>query len=166
MAPSETASDLKQSMLVEMCRRVGEVRFRAEGTSMLPAIRPGDLVIVRKCEGTDIGPGQIGVFSRDGRLFAHRVLRHELRTGTPILITRGDRQWRPDPPFAANELIGEVTGMERNGALLKPSERGVGARVLRLVSLVSDLPAGVLVWWHRRRERALPHPADPRRLPV
>jgi len=49
------------------------------------------------------------LYSRDGRLFAHRVVACLDSPGQPLLITRGDRLNHDDPAVCSAELLGRVT---------------------------------------------------------
>jgi len=46
----------------------------ATGASMLPAVWPGDVLSVCRGSSTQALPGDIILFARQGRLFAHRVV--------------------------------------------------------------------------------------------
>lgn len=70
-----TAHDtLGCELAAEVLRSFGELRFRANGSSMLPAVWPGDMLLVRSQDAAAVVPGDIVLFGRGGRLFAHRVV--------------------------------------------------------------------------------------------
>lgn len=118
-ASHATACDLA----AEVADQFGGVRLRVSGTSMAPAVRPGDLLSVEATEPYQVCPGEIVVFAREGRLIAHRmVARTEDVTGS-YLVTRGDRVRRNDPPVSSAELVGRVTGIERGGTPVHPDTR-------------------------------------------
>jgi len=112
------AHDRAACELIAQALRAGEeIRLRVTGTSMIPAIWPGDVLKVSPLTKTSIAEGRIVLFIRDGRLFAHRVV---ARCG-PQLITRGDAVNDCDPPVSAAELLGVVTGIIRlRGTVAKP----------------------------------------------
>lgn len=63
--------------------------------SMAPALRTGDLLLVRRTPVTDLRPGDVVSFadpSRGGRLITHRVVEtaHPATTSGPQVVTRGD----------------------------------------------------------------------------
>jgi len=74
--------------------------------SMSPALYPGDLVIVKETESTDINIGDI-LTVRSGELaFTHRVV--EKREGT-LFRLKGDANEDPDPTLVeASQIIGKV----------------------------------------------------------
>jgi signal peptidase I len=102
----------------EVVRAFGEVRLRVFGTSMVPAILPGDLVSIHRASLQDISLGEVVMFLREGRLFVHRVVGRKVAANAndsdaPFLITRGDRLPHEDPPVSAPELLGRVVTIER-----------------------------------------------------
>ena len=110
-------------LTADVVRRFGEVRLRVTGTSMLPAVRPGDVLTVRRDQGFDARPGEIALFGRDGRLWAHRVVSVSRAAGGPIWITRGDALERDDPPVSLHEMLGRVVSIERGGERIEPRNR-------------------------------------------
>jgi hypothetical protein len=113
----------------EVLRRFGSARLRAQGTSMLPAICPGDEVEIQSCESGECAFGDVVAFSRDGRLFVHRVIG---RDSGGNLLTQGDALLAPDAPVCAEEYLGKVTDVQRNGqaVLMKTSWRQRAAAAL------------------------------------
>ncbi len=102
-------------LIAEALRAGGEAHVRVMGTSMLPALWPGDILIIRS-RATAPSTGEIVLFLRYGRLFAHRVV----RTMESELITRGDALPDRDPPVHLSELLGVVVGVIRDGSALVP----------------------------------------------
>lgn len=96
-------------LVAEVADSFGRVRLRVSGTSMAPGIRPGDLLSVERAKLKEISAGQVVVFSREGRLIAHRVIAKTENAGETCLVTRGDRRWRNDAPVSSAEVVGRVT---------------------------------------------------------
>jgi signal peptidase I len=96
----------------EVVRKFGEVRLRVFGTSMVPSVLPGDLISVQSTDINEVSIGEIVLYSRDRRLFAHRVVARAGSPDEPLLITRGDRLCHNDPPVSSSELLGRVTSIE------------------------------------------------------
>ena len=71
---------------------------------MLPALWPGDLVEIASCSPEDVGPGEILLALRDGRLFLHRLLTIQPNA----FVLRGDSMPASDPPFEPEALLGRV----------------------------------------------------------
>jgi hypothetical protein len=113
-ADSKRAADRAGRQLVAKALRGGhEVHLRVTGTSMLPAVRSGDILCVRPSVTAEFG--EIVLFARDGRFFAHRVIaRHDSNDGLQLL-TRGDALATTDMPVRVVELLGTVTAISRRG---------------------------------------------------
>lgn len=97
----------------EVARTFGEIRLRVFGTSMAPSILPGDVLSIRRAEIGEISVGDVILYSRNARLFAHRVIRRSGKSGEPGLITRGDRLRHDDPWVSSTELLGRVISVGR-----------------------------------------------------
>ncbi len=118
-------------LVEEVARTAGEVRLKVTGTSMLPAIWPGDVVTVRRCDPAELRRGQIILYRREGKLTAHRIR----RISPDQLITRGDTVLSCDPPVRALGVVGQVVGILRNGRSIQPEwsfwHRAVGSMLRR-----------------------------------
>jgi signal peptidase I len=97
-------------LLRDVLRRFGFARVRAYGGSMVPAIQPGDLLNVRGAAASEVMPGDVVLFQRGGRLFAHRMVG---RTRAGLLRTRGDAHWRAEPAIASSQVLGIVESLNR-----------------------------------------------------
>ena len=102
------------SLVADVARASGEVRLRVAGSSMVPVLWPGDLVLARSCDLSQLEPGQIVVFRQDGRLIIHRIL----ATGDGI-ITRGDARPCLDARLGREDLIGRVESALRDGKAVR-----------------------------------------------
>jgi signal peptidase I len=107
-------------LIAEMLGRFDAVIFRAGGSSMLPAIFPGDLLHVRACAFHEIAPGDVLVTARAGGVVAHRVVTIDDRPSDPSVVTRGDNQEDPDPPVEPSAVLGRVVAVRRGGRLRHP----------------------------------------------
>ena len=105
----------------DVLRTFGEVRLRVFGTSMVPSILPGDLICVQRAGVSEISSGEIVLYSRDGRMFAHRVVDLAGGADDALLITRGDRLCHNDPPVSSSELLGRVTSLGRGNFQRRPA---------------------------------------------
>jgi len=112
--------ELKRDLFVEVLRSFGQARLMVTGTSVLPAVWPGDILTVHHRDMEDILPGQIVLCARDGGFSAHRVVRMIQNRDCAFVITRGDRLVRTDPPVSAGELLGRVTVIERGNRSIVP----------------------------------------------
>jgi len=119
----EASDALGCELAVEVVRAFGKLRMRATGTSMVPAVQPGDILSIQRANTSEISPGEIVLFARGGRLFAHRVLSTAGSSAQPCLITRGDRLPQNDPPVFASHLLGRVVSISRSRRQIVPRAR-------------------------------------------
>jgi signal peptidase I len=117
------AATVASGLAGEVVRTFGQVRLRVFGTSMAPSILPGDLICVQHAGVSEISTGEIVLYSRDGRMFAHRVVDLVGGGNDALLITRGDRLCHNDPPVSSGELLGRVTSVGRGNFQRRPAIR-------------------------------------------
>lgn len=143
------------TLATEMLRSFGEFRFVAWGSSMVPSIFPGDTLIVRRTSPEGACRGEVVLFAREGRFYAHRLV-GKTREGGPIrLIARGDALGKNDPPFAEKELLGRVTAVIRRGKRIELDDAHSAASQRLLQWIVHRYGSSVkwLLRWHLRRAR-------------
>lgn len=135
----EAAKAIGCDLAAEVVGVFGSVRLRVSGTSMAPTLCPGELVGVEKTRMTEILPGEIVVFARDGRLIVHRVVTKIQSRGESYLVTRGDRVRKSDSPVSGSEFVGRVTNIERGRSGAFTSSRlNLASRVFSLLLSFSD----------------------------
>jgi len=143
---AETAVALAQESLA----RSGRLHLRANGASMLPALRPGDRLEFVACSAADIPVGAIALCRRGDRLFVHRVIGH----GEGLLHTQGDALAQPDPPFAHEQVLGRLESFERRAGR---HHRGEAFRQPRLRGLLLRRSAWLtrmFLRWHALTRRS------------
>jgi hypothetical protein len=113
---------------------------------MLPSVWPGDLLTIQSVSYDEVAPGDIVLTLRDNRFFVHRLVERRQVQDRLLWITRGDAMPDCDPPGAASELLGRVTGIRRGNRSLVPSRR---------VSLFHSVLAWMLCRWDGFRSLAL-----------
>jgi signal peptidase I len=106
------------ALIADVLRQHGQVRIRAYGGSMFPAVRSGDVLLIRHCTADAVQPGDVVLVRDADRLFAHRLIEKHLEDREPFLVTRGDSHWRNDPARPASMLLGQLTAITRNGRVL------------------------------------------------
>lgn len=136
-------------LIREVAEKTGEVRLRVAGASMLPTIRPGDILTVRSCHTSSLRPSQIILYHRDGKFIAHRILRMD----GDRLLTRGDSVSAFDPPVRASEVVGRVIGVCRGSARVDPNEK-FWERSISWILRRSDLALRLTLFVSRRIRRA------------
>lgn len=132
--PADTAAAVKCELAGEVLRAFGSSRFPAVGWSMLPAVWPGDTLVVERISD-QVCVGDIVVVARDGRLCGHRVVATEGDPRNPHWITQGDALPVPDRPVRRSDLLGRVAYLIRAGGRV-----AVPAKL----SLVESLIAGIV----------------------
>jgi hypothetical protein len=114
--PKKLLTDAGPALVAEVLQRFGAARIQVGGTSMLPAIRPRDVLIVETRPLQKIRVADIVLFTLNNRLFAHRVVRTGVDdAGCLVLVTRGDTHHDEDLPIASHQLLGQVVTVWRNG---------------------------------------------------
>jgi len=135
-------------LAAEVLHSSGRLRLQVMGWSMLPTIWPGDTLIVEHASVSEVSPGDIVLFGRGRRLFAHRIVGTD-RSGKSTMLTRGDAMPTTDSPIGESELLGKVSFIVRNGKYIRPRatlhvvERAVACLVQR-----SEFAARVVVGVH------------------
>jgi hypothetical protein len=135
------------SLLAESLRRFGAARLRVGGTSMLPAIRPRDVLVIEPRPLQQIRVSDIVLFTLGDRLFVHRVVRTAVdESGALTLVTRGDTHREDDLPISASQLLGEVVTVWRGRR-----RRHAPFPYSRAASVLSLTAARCFYWWRAGR---------------
>jgi signal peptidase I len=125
-------------LVVDVVRSAGSASLRAMGCSMLPAIRPGDVLAVERHNSDELQPGEIILYNRNGKLTAHRII----QVLDESLLTQGDSLPSRDLPVQFGEVVGRVIGICRNGrpvSLQRSPWQSVLAAILRRSELCTRL---------------------------
>lgn len=94
------------------------LRFRPQGGSMWPQIRPGDILTVQACQPGDLRLGDLILFrSLPGKALVHRLIKFDAACDPIHYQARGDALVYPDPGVPADQILGRVTAYERNNRL-------------------------------------------------
>jgi signal peptidase I len=84
---------------------------------MIPWMRPGDFIFVRRFDFGKVSPGDVIVFQRKGLLVVHRAICRvkaaPSETTESSLITKGDASNETDAPVSAGEYLGRATRIHR-----------------------------------------------------
>ncbi|MFH1788004.1 MAG: hypothetical protein ABH834_01330 [Candidatus Altiarchaeota archaeon] len=91
------------------------------GECMMPSIRRGDTLFIEKASCVDVIVGEVIVFRRAGKVYAHRVFGKVKVRGMFVLITRGDCEEAFDQPVSEGIFLGRlVCGEKRVRETPKP----------------------------------------------
>jgi hypothetical protein len=94
------------------------------GVSMVPAIDPGQRVLLR-C-GVDPDVGQIAAYVLHDQIVVHRVVARS-RDRRRVLAW-GDANPLPDAPFNADQIVGTVSAVEQGGSFVAIPPLGASLR--------------------------------------
>lgn len=126
-------------LLTDLLSRGLTCEIRMRGRSMHPAIRDGDLVMLRPLDDQDLRPGDILLCaSPEGRLFCHRLVRVIKQGGQRWVQTWGDAVPWPDRPIPLANVLGRVEAVRVRGrelsreALVRGFRRSLRRRRLGL----------------------------------
>ena len=141
---------LKCELAGEVLSSSGRLRLRVTGWSMLPAIFPGDTLVIEPARSESVGKGDIVLFRRDGRLFAHRVSGKSGSASDFQIVTQGDGMRNPDPPVSSSQLLGKVSFVVREGRCLELAQTPrLSMRAVAAVVRRSSWAARVVVGVHK-----------------
>ena len=121
-------SDLFADAMHEALTSGALVRFRAEGTSMYPTIRDGEVVTIAPVACGEIVRGDVLVCRHCERFLTHRVVAVTGRDPDRVFHLRGDAKAACDAPVAAVNVVGRVISVDRNGRVIPMSGRAARLR--------------------------------------
>ncbi|MCH7804948.1 MAG: signal peptidase I [Acidobacteria bacterium] len=117
------ASNLLLDLTTELLSQGATVRFRPSGRSMYPSIREGEVIAVEPVEASDVKLADIVLYRSERGLIAHRVVEIASRDAR-VFRLQGDASLSCDRPVAAEQILGRVVGVERNGRSVALASRG------------------------------------------
>ena len=152
LASGATRHSTRVDLLSEVLRLRGIACIRVLGSSMLPSVLPEDILVLESYTGTRPIIGDVIVFARWSRLFAHRIVGAYEKNRTMWYVTRGDSLPEPDPLVPSEEVLARVSRIIRRGRLIDPRTtpwRKLGSLALRN----SDFLKACLLWLLCRRNQ-------------
>jgi signal peptidase I len=105
----------KHWLMADVLRSHGKCCLQVSGSSMLPGLWPGEMVQIERRTISQLIPGDIVFYEREGRFFLHRLAEVRTTLSEIVLITRGDSLQKDDPPVPANCFLGILAGVLRGG---------------------------------------------------
>ncbi len=99
----------------EILRRGLSLRVKVTGKSMVPFLKGGEVVIVKKVPCSDLRIGDLIFFENpNGFPILHRIVRKRGSTGDDIILqTRGDALMSFDAEIREDNVLGKVLRIER-----------------------------------------------------
>jgi hypothetical protein len=113
---------------------------------MLPLIRPGDEITVKRLAWDEVWFSDIVVYRKCDELYVHRLLCKRKRGERRYFITKADRGFAFEGKIQEQDLIGKVIAVSRKGFKtdLQVSQHKIRGFVAGLVSLYVGLIHGLL----------------------
>jgi len=84
------------------------------GDCMEPSIRKDERFLVEKVDASAVKRGDVVVFKRGIKVYAHRVLGKACCCGKIFFITKGDKEERVDYPVSERVFLGRVVGHSKS----------------------------------------------------
>lgn len=143
-SPSLTsqADRFSRQMIREQFLDGGEINFVVSGGSMFPAVRHGDTIRFRHIKPEKLHAGEIVLYERGGRFFAHRFYGTcEFKGGESILV-KGDSLFQPMEILEQSSVLGacvKVVHNSRHRAGIPVEALIPGPGALRLMDIYSGL---------------------------
>lgn len=116
-----------------------------EGTSMLPTLHDGDVVMLVGAKPSDLKVGDIIVYKYGSKFIIHKIIHVEVKDGKYFFITQGENNRVPDPyPVSEDQVVGRVVCVliPRVGIVLQEPFKYVviGLLVLIFIALIIKPP--------------------------
>ena len=106
--------------LQHLLSRGHAVRFQADGWSMHPTIRFGEIIVIEPLGQRPVHAGDVLLYRRNHKAIAHRVIQVAASAGgSQVLSLRGDAADCCDSPIDLEQVLGRVVGVERRGRVVR-----------------------------------------------
>jgi len=121
--------------IAEALTKHGRIALRVHGTSMLPWVRPGDVAMIRRTDGTGVRFGDVALFRRADHVYVHRIVDKRGPWHSEKLTSKGDAHSHSDGELEQGELLGRVVRLYRNGSRIdldSPVQLALGLLIARI----------------------------------
>ncbi|HTQ96473.1 MAG TPA: hypothetical protein VMH89_06685 [Candidatus Acidoferrum sp.] len=138
----------------EMLREAGTIRVEARGESMLPAIFPGEELILHRVRLRDVSVGDVVLFVQKGKWHLERVQEILPGIAQPYLRTGLDMGSSREEPVFGEELLGRVVFVIRDCEEMVLSRKPSFGQLI-LGTVLKNVPAATLAFlaWRQLRSR-------------
>jgi hypothetical protein len=151
--PLSKENTLKREIAGEILRWFGTLRLQVTGHSMLPSVWPGDVLLIERCDFGQVSPGELVLYTREGKLFAHRMICAGADVKGPHFVTQGDAMTAPDFPVSPSEFLGRVSHIVHAGKCRAPSSAlSLPDKLLASAARYSTSASRLLVHLHLTRK--------------
>lgn len=107
-----------QYRLLKRLIRKKNFSVKAEGVSMLPILKPGDILHLIKTGFQNVKEGDLVMVSKNRQFMVHRVI----YKSTKFLITKGDHALKSDGRIRPENVHAVLAYLTRNGQSLRPED--------------------------------------------
>lgn len=142
--PDKDQRKVLRDLADELLDKGTSLRIEASGYSMYPAIRPGNIIIIKPVPWEELKCGMIIAWKRENDMVVHRLVLAYESDGRRYYITRGDSCRSSDKPVTGDMVAGRVEAIYKGHNLIRPvkihpiPERQYNINRLRIV-LISYL---------------------------
>jgi signal peptidase len=106
-------------LLTHVIQKNGWIELPAQGTSMYPFIKKGDICRFIPCETSSIKKGDIILYrTSSGSLVAHRYYQSKSINHQMQYLFKGDTNLGSDEAIAHDQIIGKLTWIHRNKTII------------------------------------------------
>ncbi|NQX60366.1 hypothetical protein [Paenibacillus qinlingensis] len=142
-----------RQLIIQTMDKNGWIELPAQGTSMYPYIKMGDICRFVPAQADHIKKGDVVLFlTRYGSLVAHRLLRKAVLEQGFILHCKGDTNLACDEGIDQELLIGRMDWIQRNERIIHVD--GWAAQAWGYIVLGVPSISFVLNYYVARRKRA------------
>jgi signal peptidase I len=102
-------------------KKRGSILLPAQGKSMYPFIRQGDICHFEACDPDTFKRGDVVLFATGlNRLVAHRFIKKIYRFNQSYYLFKGDTNLLFDEPVKPEQIIGKMNAIERKNKAVNP----------------------------------------------
>jgi len=118
--------NLSGDMIREILEKKPFYKLKVYGGSMLPLLRHGEEIIIRKIAVEHLRIGDVVFCQHKDQFLAHRVVLKMSEKGkNTAVVTKGDTLTYLDPVSTEEQVVGLVTATVRNGKLADQTAPGI-----------------------------------------
>ncbi len=159
-----TYQQQKLALAADLLRTGSTLQLKVRGASMMPALRPGEIVTIAPVDCRQLRSGDIVFLVRNSKALVHRIQTRVETPEGPRGCTRGDAVSTPDAPARPNEILGKVVSVLRGHQhLTLPSHSDLLNQVLAWVFRHSDFSLRLALRLHSSQH---PQPSSPNASPA
>lgn len=133
-------SKLFRNISAELLQSGYSIEFQANGQSMYPTIKDGEMITVQPVTTSSIRPGDVVLYCNETGVIAHRIV--GVRQQEHMWLLRGDASRTLDEPVSTHQILGKVISTQRGDkkiALDKKAAKIVHVLRARMIQIVQQM---------------------------